>query len=103
MPHNQKIEEILEAWYEWDRGDPSARGESKKQLYQLVDAVRAGTDFEAEQILDHLWDDYLEYRASRRRNERVQVARSARRKLHRSGLLSGNPDVRVLRLLTSEH
>ena len=80
MPRNRKIEEILEAWYEWDRGEPSGRGEAKKRLYQLLDVVRAGTDFEAEQILDHLWGDYLEYRTTRCRNERLQVARSARRK-----------------------
>ena len=80
MPRNRKIEEILEAWYDWDRGELSGRGEAKKRLYRMLDAVRTGTDFEAEQILDHLWDDYLEYRVTRGRNERLQVARSARRK-----------------------
>jgi len=78
MPRNQKIEEILEAWYEWFHGETFGRAQAKKRLYDLLDAARAGTPHTAEEILDALWDHFLEYRASRYSREKLRGARLLR-------------------------
>ena len=79
MSRNSKIEGILEAWYNWDHSETFGRVDAKARLYELINDVIKDTNFNSEQILDHLWDDYLEYRASRYKNEKLQIAQSVAR------------------------
>ena len=77
MARNKRIEEILTAWWELDQCDPTGKSEARKRLYELLDSIREGTLFSREQVLDHLWGHYTEYKISRRAHEKVQIARSA--------------------------
>lgn len=80
MGRNPKIEGILEAWWECDRGDRTKRAEAKRQLDQLLDEVIGKQPFTRDQILDHLYGHYLEYRKSRSANEKLQTVRSIPRR-----------------------
>jgi hypothetical protein len=80
MSRNPKIEAILAAWWECDRGERTKRAEAKWRLDQLLDEVIGKQPFTRDQILDNLHGHYLEYRKSRSANERLQTARSIPRR-----------------------
>lgn len=85
MARNPEIEGILEAWWQWEHGLPSLPGEkasSKKQLDELLDVVvdRSQRLYTREQILDHLYSQYKDYKLQRRKSEQVAVAQSAMKK-----------------------
>lgn len=67
---NKKIEAILVAWWNLDRGD--RRQESLESLHRLLDDARQGTQFSREQLLDHLWGNYKEFKRTHTANEKLE-------------------------------
>lgn len=76
MARNPKIEKILEAWWNYDHCEPAKRSESEIALNQLLDAVVVASQGQCtrDQVLDHLFSSYKEYRTERRKNSKVQIA-----------------------------
>jgi hypothetical protein len=72
MPRNARIEAILAAWWEWERGDAADRPKSREKLDLLLDEARQGTVWGREQLLDHLWDHYLEFKRTRQSNQKLE-------------------------------
>jgi hypothetical protein len=60
---NPKIEAILDAWYEAERGHPKTRHNAWNRLNQLLDEIRKNTPYSRDQILDNLFSDFKEYKA----------------------------------------
>jgi len=80
MSRNPKIEAILEAWYNWERSPHADRFKAKAELDGLLRETIGKNPFTPDQVLDELYDQYLEFKKSRRAAEKVQIARSARSK-----------------------
>jgi hypothetical protein len=79
MSRNPEIERILEAWYAWDHALPGESTKRRQSLNVLLDVLvaRGENQYTREQILDHLWDRYKDYRKQRKSQERLSTARSA--------------------------
>ena len=77
MGHNPKTADIFEAWFEWEHCEPSKRKEQEAGLNRLLDAIAAESKGECtrDQILDHLFSAYKDYKTERRRNAQIQIAR----------------------------
>jgi len=71
MPRNKRIEAILAAWWDWEKSEPSARAEMQKELYRLIDAAIDGKPLEREDVLNSLYSHFLEYKRTRKSNEKV--------------------------------
>ena len=82
MSRNQKKEEILSAWWEWEHCDPPHKASSEQILNGLLDKLIGEKDFTREQVLDHLFSEYKEYKAALRKSAKVKIAQS----------LTGNPN-----------
>jgi hypothetical protein len=65
MLKDRVIEEILSAWWEWERCDPSRKAASLETLNCLLDETRQGTLYSRQQILDHLYSHFLEFKRVR--------------------------------------
>jgi hypothetical protein len=79
MSRNPRIEQILEAWFELEHCDFSERSKAEAALNQLLDSVVADSDgqFTREQILDHLFTQYKEFRSARRKELRLQISQAS--------------------------
>ena len=77
MPHNPKIEAILEAWLELDICDPPHKQEAHNKLNQLLDEAIGETTFSRSQILDYLFPRFKELKAQRRKEFKISVAQSS--------------------------
>ena len=80
MARNRQIEEILEAWWEFDHCAHAAKAEARRTLFSLLEAAIGNRALTPEQLLEYLWPRYLEFRAARRKAEKVRIARSALRR-----------------------
>lgn len=67
---NKKIEAILVAWWNLDRA--THRPEALATLHRLLDDARQGTPFSREQLLDHLWGHYKEFKRTHTANEKLE-------------------------------
>lgn len=67
---NKKIEAILEAWWNLERGGQGAQ--ALHTLNTLLDEARQGTPFSREQMLDNLWGHYKEFKRTRKSNEKLE-------------------------------
>ena len=78
MPNSPKVEKIFEAWWELEHCPPAHRGQAEAELNRLVDAIVAESQNQCnrEQILDHLFCPYKEYRKVKRKNAQLQIAQS---------------------------
>ncbi len=65
---NEKIEEILEAWWELIMCAPDQREEALKKRNALLDRVISGTNFTREQVLQSLSGHFREFRKSKKVN-----------------------------------
>jgi hypothetical protein len=81
MARNPKIEAILTAWWESEHCERTKRAEAENALNRLLDGVvnESQGQFTRDQILDNLFSAYKDYRIEKRRNEQVQIARSAKK------------------------
>jgi len=77
MARNPKIEAILEAWWEWEHNEPPARQQAEAKLNRLLDGVIGDSPYTREQVLDTLWSQYVDYKITRFRQQKVQIAQSA--------------------------
>jgi hypothetical protein len=77
MPRNPKIEAILEAWLNLETCEPPLKDAARTNLNKLLDAVIANQPFSRDQILDHLFAQFKELKAQRRKNEMVSVAQAS--------------------------
>jgi hypothetical protein len=82
MPNSPKLEKIFEAWWELEHCLPAKRAEFESELNRLVDDIVSQSDqrLNREQILDHLFSPYKEYRGQRRKNAQIQIAQTAVKK-----------------------
>jgi hypothetical protein len=82
MARNPEIEKILQAWWAWENCSPSEKAKSGNQLNELLDVVvdRSQRLYTREQILDHFYSQYKDFRLQRRKSEQVSVAQSAMKK-----------------------
>jgi hypothetical protein len=80
MPRSRQIEEILEAWYDLDHCAPAHKAEAKRQLFTLLQAAIGDRPLTPEQLLEYLWPRYSEFRAARRKAEKLRIVQSALRK-----------------------
>ncbi len=78
MARNKKIETVLEAWWARDYAEVSERGEAQRRLDQLLDEVIGTQPFTRDDLLDHLWGEYRDYKLARRRAEKVRIAQRIR-------------------------
>ena len=69
---NAKIEAINAAQYHLERCPANERAKAQFSLNQLLDEIRAGTRFTREEIKEHLYDHYLEYKRTRAANEKLE-------------------------------
>lgn len=76
MARNPKTETILEAWWELDHCEAAGRAESEVALNQLLDVIVLESQGQCnrDQILDHLFSSYKEYRSEKRKKAQVQIA-----------------------------
>jgi hypothetical protein len=77
MPHNSKIEAILEAWLDLETCEPPHRNEAYKKLNELLDAAIGNQTFSRTQILDCLFSRFKELKAQRRKESKISVAQSS--------------------------
>jgi hypothetical protein len=75
MPHNPKIEAILEAWLDLETCEPPHKNEAYNKLNELLDAAIGNQTFSRAQILDCLFSRFKELKAQRRKESKVSVAR----------------------------
>ena len=80
MARNRQIEEILEAWSEWDHCAPAKKTQCKQKLFKLLEAAIGKHPLTPFQLLEYLRDRYSEFRASRRKAEKLRIAQSVLRK-----------------------
>ena len=80
MSRNTKIEEILEAWYAWEHCPRSERFQAKSHLDGLLKTAIGNEPFSPDQVLDTFYDQYLEFKKTRRAAEKTQIARSVKPK-----------------------
>jgi hypothetical protein len=82
MPNSPKLERIFEAWWEVEHCPSAKRAEFESELNRLVDEIvlQSGQRLNREQILDHLFSPYKEYRKQRRINAQIQIAQAAVKK-----------------------
>jgi len=80
MARNRQIEEILEAWWELDHCAHAHKAEAKGNLFKLLEASIGDRPLTPEQLLEYLWPRYSEFRAAKRKAERLRIAQSALRK-----------------------
>ena len=77
MPHNPKIEAILEAWLDLENCEPPRKNEAYKKLNELLDAAIGNQAVSRDQILDYLFPRFKELKAKRRKEEKISVAQSS--------------------------
>ena len=77
MPRNEKIEEILKAWWEFDHCEHNQKAQFLETLNQLLDEVIVESNLTRDQVLDFLWGQYSDYKNSKRREEQLRIARAA--------------------------
>ena len=80
MARNKQIEEILEAWWDWDHCATAEKTQCKLKLFKLLEAAIARGPHTPEQVLEYLQERYSEFRASRRKAEKLRIAQLALRK-----------------------
>jgi hypothetical protein len=79
MSRQPEIEQIFEAWWELDHSVHPHRAKAETELHKLLDQVAAKCNgqFSRHQIQSALWDRYQAFRSEKRKNERLQIARSS--------------------------
>lgn len=77
MPHNPKIEAILDAWFELEVCEPPKKDEAHQKLNQLLDAAIGEKTFSRSQLLDYLFPRFKELKAQRRKEYKIAVAQSS--------------------------
>src|SRR5258708_40030407 len=79
MSRNAEIEAILEAWWKTEHCPHNERDASFVALGVLLDkiVVRSNCAYTRDQIQDHLYSQYKEFRLQRKKDEQVSVAQSA--------------------------
>jgi hypothetical protein len=80
MARNELIQAILEAWWQWENCEPADLATAEKKLYALLERSIASRDFTPEQVLECLSGRYREFKAARKREEKISIARSALKK-----------------------
>jgi hypothetical protein len=78
MGRNARIEGILQAWFEFDHCDASMRATAETALNQLLDSVVADSKghITRDQILDHLFPAYKDFRGNKFREEKLKIAQA---------------------------
>jgi hypothetical protein len=76
MAHNQQIEGILKAWWEWDHCAPNQKADTKRKLYGLLEAAIGDRPVTPNQLLEYLSPRYREFRAERRKADKIRIAQS---------------------------
>ncbi len=69
---NPKIEPILAAWYHREKCPVEERARAEFTLNRLLDDIRRETRFSREDIKEHLYNHYLEYKRTRKTNETLE-------------------------------
>lgn len=77
MARNEKIEEILRAWWEFDHCEHNQKAQFLESFNRLLDTVIGESTLTREQVLDFLWGQYSDYKKSKRREEQLRIARAA--------------------------
>jgi hypothetical protein len=72
MARNQKVESILAAWYHREKCPVEERTKVEFSMNRLLDDVRKGTSFSREDIKEHLYSHYLEYKRTRAANQKLE-------------------------------
>ena len=80
MARNRQIEAILEAWWEWDHCSPAKKAQCKQKCFELAEASIGKRPLTPLQLLEYLRDRYSEFKASRRKAEKLRIAQSVLRK-----------------------
>jgi hypothetical protein len=82
MGQNPKVTDIFAAWFAAEHCEPSKRAEKESELNRLLDAIVAESQGQCtrDQILDHLFSSYKDYRAEQRKAAKLQVAQQALKK-----------------------
>lgn len=78
MPPDSLTQQIFEAWYEAEFGDPRSRSGAEKRRDELVEQALQDTAATVDSALDYLWPFYKDYKLSRRRKEKTQIADAPR-------------------------
>jgi hypothetical protein len=77
VARNQKVEELLEAWWQAEHCPPNDRAERLEHLYSLIDSAIAGQPITRDAVLDRFYGQYKDFKIQRLRDEKLGVARSA--------------------------
>jgi hypothetical protein len=78
MGRNARVEGILQAWFELDHCAAPARAAAEATLNRLLDSVVEDSkgQFTRDQILDHLFPSYKDFRATKYREEKLKIAQA---------------------------
>ena len=79
MPNSPKTEKIFGTQWDFEHCEPAKRKETEAELHRLVDEIVSQSDgqLNREQILDHLFSPYKDYKKQRRANDQVKIAQAA--------------------------
>jgi hypothetical protein len=77
VPRNPKIEAILEAWHNLEICAPPDKGDAHCRLNDLLDEVIGDTNFTRNQILDHLFSQFKDFKTQMRKTAKILVAQSS--------------------------
>jgi hypothetical protein len=77
MARNQQIEDILEAWWEFDHCAYTQKAETKRKLFSLLEASIGDRPLTPNQLLEYLFPRYCDFRAAKRKAEKLSIAQSA--------------------------
>jgi len=77
MARNRVIEAILAAWYARDVCPDDMRAKAEENLNHLLDQVIQNTPHTREQVKDHLFTAYKEYRRTRTANQKLEDRHAA--------------------------
>ena len=78
MPREERIEEILAAWYDLVNCEPSERAKFRDKRNALLDQAIAGTRSSQQELLEALGPRFKEYRLARRKEHQAKMAQILR-------------------------
>ena len=78
VPRDERIEQILAAWYELQQCAPSEKARRRKLRNELLDQAIAGTRSCRQELLEALAPRFDEYKLARRKEHQAKMAQILR-------------------------
>ena len=75
MSRQPELEQILQAWYDWETCATPDKSKQREALNQWLDKARAGTHLSRHDLIQALAERYRDFRTTKEREVRAALSR----------------------------